>query len=200
MGDFVSGLIMVAVLATSLPNTVEAQGVPAPTDKVRVGAVIGVGVTQTAHAYVNVHSDGLPAPLPPDLRPTLFVTIQPGGVPSGSAPCSQTVQANVNLIRGLNVLSLGIDSDKEGENKKLLVNGVVQEPPLGDCFDETNRVVFMVGEITAIEPIFPQSTAAIGLERIGGIMIYDVTDSNGATAASVSGFVVENFEAGIVLN
>lgn len=183
---FVSGLIMVAVLTMLLPNAVEAQEVLAPTDNIRRALVVGVGTTQTLNLYIqyNMHR-GTNQQSEPGIQGVTIVLQNPNPDIGNGGVCTQTIQALVNTIPGLNTLSLGITSEENGENKKLLINGVIQEPPLGDCFDETKRVVYLIkGEVTSLEPNYPTSAAAIGLERIGGIMIYDVTDPSGATAAS----------------
>ena len=175
--------LMLMVATSAPPNTVEAQEFLAPTDNIRRALVVGVGTTQTLNLYINVHSTGLPA----DRIFQPFITVQNAArsALSDDSTCTQTIQAEVNLSPGLNVLALGIASEEEGKNKKLLVNGDAQEPPLGDCFNETNRVVYLIkGEVTSLEPNYPTSAATIPLQRIGGLMIYDITDPSGATAAT----------------
>ncbi len=187
---FVSGLIMGTVLAMSLPNAVEAQEVLAPTDNVRVGTVIGVGTTQTLNLYIqyNMHrgtNQGTNQQSEPRIQGVTILLQNPNPDTENEEVCTQTIQALTNFVPGLNTLSLGITSDEDGGNKRLLLNGVEPDPPLppiDDCFDETNRIIYMVGEITAIEPNFSESLEPV--RGRGGIMLWDVTDPSGATAAS----------------
>lgn len=181
-----AALLVITISAT--PSNVAAQVAFDATKKMRVAAVVGVGITQKLNLYyVNVHS-ATPHQSEPGIEGVTIVLQNPN--PAGhEGVCTKTIHAQVNGTPGLlNTLSLGITSEEEGKNKKLLLNGVVQEPPLGDCFDETNRVIFLAGHFS--ESVPNTSSAAFPRKNVS-ILMYDIQDSSGATAAS--GSVNEGF-------
>ena len=183
MLTLVAALLVMTISAT--PSNVAAQVALDATKKMRVAAVVGVGITQKLNLYyVNVHS-AAPHQSEPGIQGVTIVLQNPN--PTGhEGGCTQTIHAQVKGTPGLlNTLSLGITSEEEGKNKKLLLNGVVQEPPLGDCFDETNRVVYVVGDLNAFEPPDQTSTTSRRYNDLG-LFTLDITDSSGATAASAS--------------
>jgi hypothetical protein len=179
MNVLLAGLMLMVGTTLSLPNTVEAQ--PGIT---RVALVVGVGTTQTLNLHLNVQSDQFPPPNSGGLNHSLFITIQPGGVLPGGAPCRQTIHVQVDVTPGLlNTVSLGIRSGEE--EKELLVNGVFEEI-LDDCFDETNRVVYVVGDLNDFQFPDPLPAGSVGSVNNfgGGLTLYDVTNPGGGTAAS----------------
>ena len=164
---------------TVVNNHLKSKGTPpSPSREV----VVGVGATQSLNLYYPVPSNNSDIVEP--LERSFSISLEPVPNPSGSAAgCTQSFEAPVNGVPGLQTLTLGIGS--VGGVKKLLINGVMQEPPLdGYCFDEAKRVVMIVGDLNAYTQEDPITSTSP--RKNASIVMYDITDSNGATAASSS--------------